>query len=116
MSAQKRVRAQRWITICLSAGVYSSAVLLGLGLIGFLIGGAKPIPALVGPAALIRQAAHGDAGAVLHLGLWLLLLTPILRVLAAAAGFLVERDHRYFLVACGVLAIIVLGLMLALPV
>ena len=116
MPAQRRLRAQRWISICLSAGLYSSAAFLALGLIGFLAGGAKPVPAWASPAALIRQAVHGDAGAVLHLGLWLLLLTPILRILAAAAGFLAERDHRYFFIACGVLAIIVLGLMLALPV
>ncbi len=116
MAGERSARAQRWIAVCLSAGVYSSALLLALGLIGFLVSGGKPIPARVGPATLIRQALHGDAGALLHVGLWLLLLTPILRILAAAVGFFVERDHRYFVVACGVLAIIVLGLWLALQV
>ena len=102
--------------VCLSVGVYGSALLLALGLIGILVRGATPIPAGAGPGTLVRQALDGNAGALLHLGLWLLLVTPILRVLGAAAGFLAERDHRYFGVACGVLGIILSGLWLALRV
>ncbi len=116
MPGEKSAKTRVWIMVSLSAGVYSSALLLALGLIGFLVRGAAAGPAGAGPGTLVRQTLHEHASAVLHLGLWLLLVTPIVRVLAAAAGFLAERDHRYFTVACGVLGIILSGLWLALHV
>jgi uncharacterized membrane protein len=116
MAIEKNARTRTWIAVCLSAGVYSSATLLALGLVGVLVAGETNIPLSATPGGLVRQALRGNAGAILHLGLWLLLITPILRVLAAALGFWMEGDRRYFAVACSVLGIILSGLWLALRV
>jgi uncharacterized membrane protein len=53
---------------------------------------------------LDRGLAHGDAFALMELGVLLLVLTPILRVLTAMVLFaLEERDRLYTVVTCLVL-------------
>jgi len=51
--------------------------------------------------------------AVIALGLTLLLMTPVLGVAVAIAGFLAARDYRYAIIATIVFALLVLGMMMA---
>jgi len=63
-------------------------------------------------AGLALQLIVPWGGRVVVAGLVVLLATPVLRIIAACLQFLRERDFRYALVSCGVLAIVVLAYVL----
>jgi uncharacterized membrane protein len=47
---------------------------------------------------------------VIQLGLLLLIATPVVRVILAGIGFLMERDQLYFWVSATVLAVLLYSL------
>jgi uncharacterized membrane protein len=63
------------------------------------------------PAALLSGIAHGDAMAILVLGILLLVATPICRVIFAVVGFAIERDRLYVAVSLIVLAVLLFGML-----
>jgi uncharacterized membrane protein len=100
---------QRVIAAVLRYGSTVSTVVMMLGVaLAFLRGGAKADARPLSPGALVMKAFELDPLGVTELGILLLLLTPALRVLAAAITFGLERDLKYVLISCGVL-LIVLG-------
>lgn len=60
---------------------------------------------------VIRASAHGQAEAIIQLGLLLLIATPIARVALSLVGFLLERDRRYVAITTLVLAILLVSLL-----
>jgi uncharacterized membrane protein len=62
------------------------------------------------PAEIVTNAFHGRARSISQLGLLLLIATPIARVVLAAVGFALERDHFYVLVSLIVLAVLLYSL------
>jgi uncharacterized membrane protein len=62
------------------------------------------------PARVVRSAVHGSPEGLIQLGLLLLIATPIVRVIVAAGGFLIERDQMYFWVSLTVLAVLLYSL------
>jgi len=66
--------------------------------------------ALRNPASILAGALHGDGASVIQFGLLLLIATPILRVVFALVGFLIERDWLYSVVSLLVLAILIYSL------
>jgi len=63
-------------------------------------------------AGLVLRFAVPWGAKVAAAGLLVLLVTPVLRIVAACLQFLHERDFRYALVSFGVLAIVVLAYVL----
>ncbi len=63
------------------------------------------------PAEIVINALHGRARSVIQLGLLLLIATPIARVVLAAVGFALERDHLYVFVSLVVLAVLIYSLL-----
>ena len=51
-----------------------------------------------------------EAGYVMHAGLWLLISTPIVRVLMALAGYLRDKDWTFFALTLLVFACLVIPL------
>jgi uncharacterized membrane protein len=105
----------------LQAGVLLAAavVLLGGAIYLFAHGGersnyrvfvAKPLQ-LRHPAALLGGIAHGDAAAIVDLGILLLVATPICRVIFAVVGFAIERDRLYVAISLTVLAVLLFGML-----
>jgi uncharacterized membrane protein len=66
---------------------------------------------LLHPAALLRGIAHGDASAILRLGILLLVATPICRVIFAAIAFAMERDRLYVAISVTVLGVLLYGML-----
>ncbi|MGZ3585994.1 MAG: DUF1634 domain-containing protein [Candidatus Limnocylindrales bacterium] len=103
----------------LTVGVAISAVLLvaGLGaalLVGWegsLLGGTPTTEPIYTLPGLLAGLAVLEPLAIAQLGLYVLVLTPILRVVASLVLFAVERDRVYVLVSLGVLAILLAGLL-----
>jgi uncharacterized membrane protein len=63
------------------------------------------------PAALLSGIAHGQAAAVIQLGILLLVATPICRVIFAVVAFALERDRLYIGVSLLVLAVLLFGML-----
>lgn len=63
------------------------------------------------PAALLRGIGHGDAAAIVDLGILLLIATPICRVIFAVVGFAIERDRLYVAISLTVLAVLLFGML-----
>jgi uncharacterized membrane protein len=62
------------------------------------------------PGGIWHGVLHGDAESVIQLGLLLLIATPVVRVMLAGVGFLMERDQLYVWVSAIVLAVLLYSL------
>jgi uncharacterized membrane protein len=62
------------------------------------------------PTRIVALAAHGNPEGLIQLGLLLLIATPIVRVIVAGVGFLMERDQMYVWVSIIVLAVLLYSL------
>ena len=104
----------------LQAGVLLAALVVLIGGVLYLHDSSAPRPDyahfhgvsqdLRTPTRIVALAVHGDPQALIQLGLLLLIATPIVRVMVAAGGFLLERDQMYFWVSLIVLAVLLYSL------
>jgi uncharacterized membrane protein len=62
------------------------------------------------PDGIWHGVMHGDAASVIQFGLLLLIATPVVRVMLAGVGFLMERDRLYFWISGIVLAVLLYSL------
>jgi uncharacterized membrane protein len=65
---------------------------------------------LTSVAGIFAGAVHLQAGAVIQLGVLLLIATPVARVALALVGFLLEHDYLYTVVSAIVLAVLIYSL------
>lgn len=100
----------------------ASAVVVVGGVLSLLADGAEkpaygsfhPAPYklwLLHPGALLAGVGHGNAMAIIQLGIVLLIATPIARVVCAVVAFSLERDRLYVGVSVFVLAVLVWGML-----
>jgi uncharacterized membrane protein len=104
----------------LQAGVLLAAAVVLLGGVIYLFHASGPRPdyqhfhgvadGLRHPDKIWRGAMHGDAESVIQLGLLLLIATPVVRVILAGVGFLLEGDRLYVWVSITVLAVLIYSL------
>ena len=66
--------------------------------------------ALRKPSKLRAEVFHGDAAALIQLGVLLLIATPVARVMFAVIAFLIERDWLYVAISLIVLGVLVFSL------
>lgn len=103
------------ISRVLEVGVLTSASVIALGLLLYIIEGHSGYPPVGFPRTL-RAVGVGLATfrpyAVITLGLLLLILTPVIRVAAGIVAFLLERDSTYVIVTCYVLAVLIMSFFL----
>lgn len=105
--------ASRAIAAVLRWGSYLSAGVLLVGII--LVVRTRNVPLQIGPGLPLtemgRALAAGNPYAVMQLGIVLLLLTPLVRIVTAAAAFARAGERRYALVSLVVLGLILLTLL-----
>lgn len=58
---------------------------------------------------LARALAHGSPAAMMHIGILVLLITPVARVFALAWSFLKERDFTFATISIGVLLLLIVS-------
>jgi len=101
---------ERWVGRTLRFGVWTSAGLMVAGLLlAWLSAGSLRLPSEnPTPGEVFRSLLAGslDPVTLMFAGLLLLMLTPFLRVLTAAAGFAAEKDRRFVVVALVVFAML----------
>lgn len=110
--AQEKRNLDRIIHSLLVWGVWlsSTVMLFGLGVAAVT---GKPVPGSVPPfQQLIPQALALQPGAILALGLLILIATPILRVVSSVFAFIYERDWRYALITFIVFLIVMTSIYL----
>ena len=72
----------------------------------------RPEKPPTGVRAIASQAIHGNATAILTLGILILMLTPILRVIVLSVGWLLEKEWRFAAIALCVLALLATSMVL----
>jgi len=119
-------RVELLISNLLRGGVLISLMLIGLGTVLSLV---QHPAALLPPEGLrartepqrshphrIGEIAAGlaafDGGAIVMLGLLVLLLTPVARVAVSIAAFVYQRDRAFVVITSTVLAVLVAALVL----
>lgn len=63
-------------------------------------------PALSTVAGILHGTAHANPGAIIQLGMLLLIATPVARVMYCVYGFARQRDKLYVLISLTVLMIL----------
>lgn len=94
----------------LRVGVFVAAAVIVAGLAMFLVEGTGGYPANAHPsrpAAIIQGAIALKPYAVLMVGLFLLILTPVLRVVVSIYAFFKEQDWLYTWITTAVLVILI---------
>jgi len=106
-------RLARCVHLSLLGGALISALLLVLGLtLTFARNEFRPQAAELHLTKLIRGALAGNGPALLDLGIFLLMLTPIARVGVLCIGWLLERQFRLALVSLCVLVLLGISVMI----
>ena len=109
-SAATHHTVERWISWTLRIGVWGSAALMVLGLaLAWFSSATLRLPSEnPRPADVLHSLLSGslDPVTLMFAGLLFLMLTPFLRVLTAAAGFAVEKDRTFVIVALVVFAML----------
>ena len=110
-------RLERVISLLLRTGVISSAVVVLLGGVGYLVRhgneladyhvfrGAPEEYRSIG--AILHAMGPSSFRAIIQFGILLLIATPVARVAFSLVGFVLERDRTYVAITAIVLAILV---------
>jgi len=113
LSQEKADRAISWV---LRYGAILSTLVMAVG-IGLALwrGPSATFVAYerIRPKVFLANLIKLEPGAVTEMGILLLLFTPIIRIIVAAATFAFERDHKYLLISLGVLAVLIFSISLA---
>ncbi len=104
---QRKEVVNRYISLILKLGTYSSVLIL---LLGFLLLVFFPTLREVKPFSfpeLISGFLNLSPYAFINLGALILIITPVLRVIVAIISFSLEKDKRYVWISTGVLLILI---------
>lgn len=110
--AQEMHQVELIIGQILRIGVVLSATVISIGIIMMLVQGTGGYPNGVQPnsfCAIFSGIVQLKPFAVIMLGLFLLILTPTLRVAVSIYAFAVEKDHLYVWITTVVLIILLVA-------
>lgn len=109
MKEDKLLDTELLISSSLRIGVYASALVIAVGLILFFFMGTSGYPGETFPTtveAVFSGVAQGKPYAIISLGLFLLIATPVFRVFASIFVFLIEKDYLYMTITFAVFLIL----------
>ncbi|OPA74795.1 hypothetical protein BVG16_22870 [Paenibacillus selenitireducens] len=107
--------AELFVSRVLRIGVLCSGFVILVGILWFLISGDSGYPGDVYPTTLMEMfegAVQGKPFAVMLIGLFLLILTPILRVGITVLVFVKAKDSLYIGITSLVFVILIISLLL----
>lgn len=98
----------------LRIGVITSAIVVMIGIIMYFINGGGGYDGSFPRrfAAIFAGIAAGKPYAVIMLGIFLLILTPVLRVVVSIYAFYKEHDKLYVIITTAVLIILIFAMMM----
>ena len=119
-SAEQHSRLEAQVGMLLRIGVLSSAAVILLGGLLFLMHHGRSVvdftvfngtaPELRRPSSILLRALHGDDLAIIQCGILMLIATPVARVAFSIFVFLEERDLLYVAISAVVLLILLYSL------
>ena len=119
-SAEQDTRMEAQVGMLLRIGVLSSAVVILLGGVLFLVHHGRSVvdftvfngtpPELRRPGSILLHALHGDDLAIIQCGILMLIATPVARVAFSIFVFLEEHDFLYVTISAVVLLILLYSL------
>ncbi len=111
-----------WISYALRLGVSLAGIVIAIGILVFGVLGPRTgehisihdylhgqHPIALSPAGVFRGIGNGEPLAVVYLGLFLLILTPVLRVAMTVFLFGAQREWVFTLITAIVLGVLILG-------
>ncbi|WP_125569116.1 DUF1634 domain-containing protein [Companilactobacillus insicii] len=98
----------------LRIGVITSAIVVMIGIIMYFINGGGGYDGNFPRrfSAIFSGIAAGKSYAVIMLGIFLLILTPVLRVVVSIYAFYKEHDNLYVIITTAVLIILIFAMMM----
>jgi uncharacterized membrane protein len=115
-NAEHDTRMEAQVGMLLRVGVLSSAAVILLGGVLFLVHHGRSLvdftvfngtaPELRRPGTIIIQALHGNDLAIIQCGVLMLIATPVARVAFSVFVFLEEHDFLYVTISAVVLLIL----------
>lgn len=116
-TAAEMVQVETIIGRILQVGVVLSAIVMGIGLILLLVTGdsgyaGDTVPLTMG--AILLGSWQLKSYAIMMLGTYCLILTPVLRVVVSIYAFYKERDRLYVMITTLVLIILLIALLIGL--
>ena len=119
-NAERDTRLEAQVGTLLRVGVLSSAAVILLGGVLFLMHHGHSVvnftvfrgtaPELRRPGSILLHALHGDDLAIIQCGILMLIATPVARVAFSVVVFLEEHDFLYVAVSAVVLLILLYSL------
>ena len=116
MTSEADLKMELAISRMLRAGVSLAATVVLLGGLLYLAQNAGAAPdyrhfhGVPSVAPLIEGIRQFDSRSVIHLGILLLIATPILRVMYCVFGFALQKDKLYVVISSVVLCILLFSL------
>lgn len=99
-------RLQGLVSLVLRGGVLIAAGLMGVGLLIAVVTGTTDSVSSFAPAGLVPGLLHGVAGAYLLLGVFVLIATPLTRVLISVLLFAATRDTAFVVITATVFVLL----------
>lgn len=114
-TAREMAEVETIIGRILQVGVIVSAIIMTIGLVLFLVTGTSGYPGTTIPlrmGAILLGTLQFKPYAIMMLGTYCLILTPVLRVIVSIYAFYKERDHLYVWITTTVLIILLFALVI----
>ncbi|RZI49360.1 DUF1634 domain-containing protein [Lactococcus kimchii] len=115
MTKEELLQIERNIGKILRVGVFISAVVIIIGILMFVVSGHSGYPEGIWPDKfneILTGLVEFRALAWLMAGLFLLILTPVLRVVASIISFTKEGDKLYVIITSLVLIILIIAMII----
>lgn len=112
---QEMAKVEQIIGVILQIGVIVSAIIICCGLLLLLFTGKSGYPSNTFPThfdLIFQGIVQLKPFAIIMLGLFGLILTPVLRVVVSIYAFAKEHDQLYVIITTAVLLILILGMVL----
>ena len=114
-TASEMAQVETIIGRILQIGVIVSAIIMAIGLVLFLVTGQSGYPGSTVPTSvqtILTGVIQFRPYAVMMLGVYCLILTPVLRVIVSIYAFYREKDRLYVAITTAVLVILIVALVI----
>jgi uncharacterized membrane protein len=112
-SSVKNSNLHIWLSLSLKAGVFVTCVLMVAGLVVIFTSDNVGTDLTVPLNELAGEITNFDAVVLISLGITVLLLTPIILVIVAAANFFLHKDKLYLAICLILMCILAFNIFLS---
>ena len=101
-------RLGHWVGVTFRVGLYSSLIMIAVGFVWFAAAG-RASPEEIALERLVSSLLAGEPGAMISLGVLVLMMTPFAVVIVSLVRFMIDRNWSWVAVSLLLLAILALA-------